>query len=68
MDQHSDLLMGTIKLVHLCSEEERELWCPKHRISAARYEKERVVNEKENAGLASKLKCELCKNLLRKPM
>jgi hypothetical protein len=67
-DMNDEERKGQVKVPHLCSKNERELWCVKHRMTAPRYDKERVVNEKENAALASKLKCELCKNLLRKPM
>ena len=42
-----------VKGVHLCSKSERDLWCAKHRMKAARYDSERVVNEHEHRGLAS---------------
>ena len=54
--------------LHVCSKFERELWCANHRIIGSFYAQSRVTNIGNNKALFKNLKCELCKNLLRKPV
>ena len=54
-DEEDEERKGWVKSPHLCSWKEELQWCAKHRVTASRYDKERIVNEKDHAFLASKL-------------
>lgn len=60
--------VGQMKTPHVCSKIERELWCNSHKKTASYYSSDRITNYGELAALGEALKCEICKNLLRKPM
>lgn len=53
--EDSDSLNGFHKNRHLCSKDERDLWCGHHKKVGSYYTAERIVNSNELAALSQKL-------------
>jgi hypothetical protein len=55
--------------LHICHKKERQMLCKNHKRTASYFTEDRIINpELLHGPLGKNLKCELCKNLLRRPM